>query len=176
MDESILVDSISFGLPESEALHPAEGSFARQNVPVQNRYAGAAYTYAHDGPVHHWRDWAGTVALHLEVPPEYAESPLRLAIAMRSWIVGSPPREPEPTAIAIEVNGTAADSDKVLFAPDEGWIVVEADLPATQSGATRKIRVVLDDEANVFEDGSHYGKSISYLRLYALNPDGEPAP
>lgn len=169
MEESILLDSIDFGINTSERLHPAGGSFAKKQPVLQAQYAGPSFHSDNDYVLFNWRDWADEISVDLTVPEEFRDRPLQLSIIIRPYIHGEPSAPLQPMTLRVESDQGVIDQDEadVQFNLDGLWIVVEKDYPAGKIGPSGLFRLILDNRVNMFPDGSHFGKSIASVRLFA---------
>jgi hypothetical protein len=168
MIETILLDSVDFGIPESERLHPAQGSLARSSEHPQCCYGTKPHLVEDDPGVHHWRDWGDWTAVTFEVPEGFSELDLLFSITLRAYKVGEPPSQVLPLKYRVQ-----CDEKKLTegaFEPTVGseWTVFETDLFRLADPSGVSVSLALDNLENLHGETGHYGISIASARLLAV--------
>ena len=174
MRESILADSISFGLPDSEKLHPAEGCYAAPTDVVPLAYGGHAHCVDAGEPILHWRDLRDWTALYARIPGSLDRHPVRVSVLFQTVPVGAPYALPEPTWIVVERNGEILRRVRVRVPWDRRWHAVELELRPAADGSDGRYRVVIEDRANRSDQSDFFGKRLAEVRL-AVEADGAVA-
>ena len=167
-DEAILVDSVDFGIQESELLHAGLGAFAHPHELVQCNYQGPSNIDKTQGVMNHWRDWGQQIGVELRVPREYEGSRISAELAIQSYKVGEPGADPASTKARMRTAEGEVALGEFPVPNDGAWRIVEIDLgPDTPD----QFNLLLDDSDNVKGPADHYGKRIAYIRLFAAEAD-----
>lgn len=177
MVEYVLVDSIDFGIRESELVHDGGGSFACEHDDIRTQYRGPSFFSQEDYALHSWRDWGDLISFDLTVPDSYRDFPLVFTFTIKPYIHGEPSRALEAMTVTIESDDGELFSGKadIQFNLDGLWLIAQTQLPPGLVGSSGLFRVTLDNRVNIHSDGSHFGKTIASARLLARLGKAEEA-
>ena len=162
----VLVDSIDFGVLESEQTHPGSGSFSNRYGHQTTDYAGPANRPGPPAPgaPGHWRDFANWASVGLRAGERWDGRELTLALLVRTYRTGDPPAPPAPLVVTFESDSGPVPLGTIDLPDDGRWH--RAELPVPADGRGRELVVRFDDGANLHADEHHYGKSLAFVRLY----------
>lgn len=157
------LDTVDFGVPESENLHNAAGFFGSRYPDPGLDFGGEPVRIARPDGIAHWRGWTYEMGIELVCPEEAFGWPKRIEALISTYRVGDP-SPPVPTEAAIRQGESQVSLGRVVIPDDRCWRLLSFDLPP-DSFREPHLLFWLDDRANRPEADRHLGRHIAWVRL-----------
>lgn len=175
--QHIVLESIVFGLPHSEAERGGHGELAPTSGLVRHQFGGPPHVRPDLQGVRSWRESARL--LGFEFRPHHGPTPpgLCVELCLRRYAHNAPPGPPAAVRVVASLPERMIPCGTINVDPTGRWQTFTVDLsaalpPHLEAGT---LVIVLDDRANTTHPHHHYGLSIHSARLMCA-PDAAVPP
>jgi len=173
-NQSIIIDSIQFGIPESEIRHHLLGGFTDPRGPEESTQINpqehpCVGKLSHEEVIR-WRDVADTFRFELSIPRGAILKNLRLELCLCRYAHRNYKESVRPTVISAATSQRVYHCGEILLPYDNKWHLFTFQLKELSSEKPlSKISFLIDDSNNFRSVDKHYGCSISYAKLFCTN-------
>lgn len=172
-----LIDSIDFGLPESEERRRPLGDLLREQDTPRTDFAGRDFL-AEQGPTVHLRDSARWSAVELHLPRDREAGRLVFEITTKTYRSGLDEGRVGPTYFYLISDDRSRLIGQAIIPDDDRWHIYRFESDGLNSDG-RPLYFVIDDLAGFQDQDNHFGHSFGTLGIYAqgdletAEPSGE---
>ena len=172
--EFIVLDSIRFGIRESEMRHQIEGGFTDPYCPTGIIQLDSQEHIDIDALNHEeiirWRNVADKFCFEMTIPQGASLDNLYLELCLRRYPHRNYNAPVQPTYITVSTSQKLYPHTEFLLPFDRKWHLYTFELKEIASSTLgTRISFFINDRKNFLSVDEHYGCSVSYAKLFCTN-------